>query len=146
VAESIKTSRKSIEPPDIGRSDFILMSVTGLLSNHYVSILDYWYAGQPHAIGLGFIRETRYHLHCVNGRCGMRGNGSIEMARNDLAVKMGADVVKMAKFVALDKSITLAEYLTERLRPMVARDYQDVARKMAGPVEQELPRKRGAKK
>jgi hypothetical protein len=76
----------------------------------------------------------------------MPGHGSIGLARNDLAVKMGADVVRMAKFVVLDKGITLAEYLTETLRPTVERHYQEVARKMAGPVEQELPRKRGAKR
>jgi hypothetical protein len=52
------------------------------------------------------------------------------MPRQDLAVKMGADVVKRAKIVALDKNITLAEYLTERLRPLVDQDYQIALAKM----------------
>ncbi len=53
------------------------------------------------------------------------------MPRQDLAIKMGADVVKRAKIVALDKNITLAEYLTERVRPLVDQDYQTALAKMA---------------
>jgi hypothetical protein len=45
------------------------------------------------------------------------------MARNDLAVKMGVDVVKKARVVALNRNITLAEYLTETIRPLVDKDY-----------------------
>jgi hypothetical protein len=34
----------------------------------------------------------------------------------------------------LDKGTTPAEYVTERLQPMVERDYQAVARKIAAPI------------
>jgi hypothetical protein len=53
-----------------------------------------------------------------------------KMARNDLAVKMGADVVKMAKHIAIDRGVTLAEYLTERIRPLVEADFEVMARKL----------------
>jgi hypothetical protein len=53
-----------------------------------------------------------------------------KMARNDLAVKMGADVVKMAKHIAIDRGITLAEYLTERVRPLVEEDFEVMAKTM----------------
>jgi hypothetical protein len=53
------------------------------------------------------------------------------MPRQDLAVKVGADVIKRAKIVALDKNITLAEYLTETLRPIVDKDYSQTLAKMA---------------
>jgi hypothetical protein len=53
------------------------------------------------------------------------------MPRQDLAVKVGADVVKRAKIVAIDKNITLAEYLTETLRPVVDRDYAATLAKMS---------------
>lgn len=52
------------------------------------------------------------------------------MARNDVAVKVGADVVKMAKHIAIDRGITLAEYLTERLRPLVEADFDEMAKKL----------------
>lgn len=44
------------------------------------------------------------------------------MARNDLQVKIDADVVRKAKQVALLRDVTLAEYLSELLRPLVDRD------------------------
>lgn len=53
------------------------------------------------------------------------------MPRQDLAVKVGADVIRKAKVVALGKNITLAEYLTERLRPLVDADYVAEVAKMA---------------
>jgi hypothetical protein len=46
-----------------------------------------------------------------------------KMARADLAVKMGLDVVKKARIVAVSRNITLAEYLTESIRPIVDKDY-----------------------
>jgi hypothetical protein len=56
-----------------------------------------------------------------------------KMARNDLAVKMGADVVKMAKHIAIDRGITLAEYLTERIRPLVEQDFEEMAKHLKKP-------------
>jgi hypothetical protein len=59
-----------------------------------------------------------------------------KMARQDLTVKMGADVVNRAKVVALNKNLTLAEYLTERIRPLIDEDYiktvADMAREIKG--------------
>jgi hypothetical protein len=46
-----------------------------------------------------------------------------KMARADLAVKMGLEVVKKARIVAVSRNITLAEYLTESIRPIVDKDY-----------------------
>jgi hypothetical protein len=56
------------------------------------------------------------------------------MARNDLAVKMGADVVKMAKHIAIDRNVTLAEYLTERIRPLVEQDFEEMAKRLKRPT------------
>jgi hypothetical protein len=64
------------------------------------------------------------------------------VARNDLAVKMGADVVKMAKVVALNRNITLAEYLTERIRPFVEADYERALAEMAREVKSQRPKGR----
>jgi hypothetical protein len=51
------------------------------------------------------------------------------VARNDVAVKIDADVVFKAKHVVLNrrrtrKGYTLAQYLSELLQPLVDRDYQ----------------------
>lgn len=43
--------------------------------------------------------------------------------RNDRPVKIDAAVVHEAQVVAASKGITLAEYLSEVLRPIVRRDY-----------------------
>lgn len=48
--------------------------------------------------------------------------------RNDLVAKIDADVLKKAKLVAAHRSITLAEYLSEMLRPLVDRDVARLAR------------------
>jgi hypothetical protein len=53
-----------------------------------------------------------------------------KMARNDLAVKLDADVAKKAKHVAINRGITLAEYLSELVRPLVERDFKDEMSKM----------------
>lgn len=42
--------------------------------------------------------------------------------RNDTAAKVDAQIVRDAKIVAAYRDITLAEYLSELLRPLVARD------------------------
>jgi hypothetical protein len=53
------------------------------------------------------------------------------MARNDLTVKIDADLVKKAKYVAIERDVTIAEYLSGLLRPTVERDYQEVVTKLA---------------
>jgi hypothetical protein len=51
--------------------------------------------------------------------------------RNDTAVKMDAEVVRDAKIVAAYKERSLAEYLSELVRPLIARDMeQEHARRM----------------
>jgi hypothetical protein len=52
--------------------------------------------------------------------------------RNDLTVKIDAEVLRMAKVVASFKDISLAEYLTEALRPIVERDLKEHSRKALG--------------
>ncbi len=42
--------------------------------------------------------------------------------RNDVPVKIDADVVRVAKIAAAYKDVSLAEYISERLRPLVAED------------------------
>jgi hypothetical protein len=42
--------------------------------------------------------------------------------RNDVPVKIDADVVRVAKIAAAYKDMSLAEYISERLRPLVAED------------------------
>ena len=46
------------------------------------------------------------------------------MARNDVNVKLDSGVVKDAKVVAAWREVTMAEYLSEMLRPLVQRDLQ----------------------
>jgi hypothetical protein len=51
--------------------------------------------------------------------------------RNDVTVKMDADVVKDAKVVAALKGLSLAEYLTEVVRPVVAEEFEKELAKRA---------------
>jgi len=44
------------------------------------------------------------------------------MARNDVTVKVDAQVAKEAKMVAAARNITVAEYISEILRPIVHAD------------------------
>ena len=46
------------------------------------------------------------------------------MARNDVNVRLDSEVVSEAKMVAASRNITLAEYLTEILRPIVHQDLE----------------------
>lgn len=46
------------------------------------------------------------------------------MARNDLSVKIDAEVLKQARIVATHRNIPVAEYLSELVRPLVGRDYR----------------------
>jgi hypothetical protein len=52
--------------------------------------------------------------------------------RTDVAVKIDTEVVRQAKVVAAFRGISLAEYLSETLRPAVGRDYRDESRKAVG--------------
>jgi hypothetical protein len=52
--------------------------------------------------------------------------------RQDAAVKMDAEVLRKAKIVASFKDITLAEYLSELVRPLVERDLQEQSRRALG--------------
>jgi hypothetical protein len=54
-----------------------------------------------------------------------------KMARNDLSVKIDAELVKKAKYVAIDRDTTLAEYLSEILRPAVEKDFKEVIAKLS---------------
>jgi hypothetical protein len=44
--------------------------------------------------------------------------------RNDVPVKLDAEVVRVAKIAAAYKDMSLAEYLSERLRPLVSQDVE----------------------
>ena len=44
--------------------------------------------------------------------------------RNDQTVKLDAEVARDAKIVAAYKDMSLAEYLSELIRPVVARDLE----------------------
>jgi hypothetical protein len=52
--------------------------------------------------------------------------------RNDVAVKIDAGVVRMAKIVAAHKDISLAEYLSDTLRPIVEQELKDYSRRALG--------------
>ena len=56
------------------------------------------------------------------------GKDSSTVARNDVPVKLDADIVRKAKHVVINrratsKGLTLAEYLSALLKPLVDRDY-----------------------
>lgn len=42
--------------------------------------------------------------------------------RNDIPVKMDAEVIRVARIVAAYRDIPLAEYISERLRPLAVAD------------------------
>jgi len=52
--------------------------------------------------------------------------------RNDTAVKIDTEVVAEAKMVAASRGLSLAEYLSEILRPIVHRDLQEETTKRLG--------------
>jgi hypothetical protein len=49
--------------------------------------------------------------------------------RNDQTVKIDAEVMRKAKIVASFKDMSLAEYISEALRPIVENELQDFARR-----------------
>lgn len=54
------------------------------------------------------------------------GRPKADQGRDDITVKLNRALIARARFVAESKRITLAEYLTESLRPVVARDFAEV--------------------
>jgi hypothetical protein len=69
------------------------------------------------------------------------------VARDDVTVKMDAQTVRKAKMVAAGRGITLAEYLTQIVRPVVDRDLEEETKRVLsglGP-EPKKPRKGAAK-
>jgi reverse gyrase len=63
------------------------------------------------------------------------------VARNDISVKLDAQVARKAKLVATNRGITLAEYLTSIVEPIVARDLKEEMGRMM-----DQPKGRRAKK
>jgi hypothetical protein len=57
------------------------------------------------------------------------------MARNDVQVKLDAAVATEAKMVAAARGITLAEYISELLRPLVRRDLEQETGRVLGRVK-----------
>jgi hypothetical protein len=57
--------------------------------------------------------------------------------RNDVAVKIDAEVTRIAKIVAAHKDISLAEYLSETLKPIVERDLREYSRRALEAGEKE---------
>ncbi len=62
--------------------------------------------------------------------------------RNDVPVKVDADVIADARIVAAYEHVSLAAYLSERLRPLVA---EDLARHQAEHKPQRKPKAPPAK-
>ena len=63
------------------------------------------------------------------------------VARNDISVKLDAQVARKAKLVATNRGITLAEYLTSIVGPIATRDLKEEMGKMM-----DEPKTKGRKK
>jgi hypothetical protein len=63
------------------------------------------------------------------------------VARNDVAVKLDADVVREARIVAAYRGIAMAEYISEILRPIVHRDLEEESRKALGKHDEPRPKR-----
>lgn len=61
--------------------------------------------------------------------------------RDDRVVKVDRAVVTRAEFVALSRGQTLAEYISEALRPTVDRDYEAYAESVAKEVKPKNPKR-----
>lgn len=57
------------------------------------------------------------------------GSGRPKSARDDISVKLDRTVVARGRFVAELRGLTLAEYLTEAIRPIVDRDFARESRR-----------------
>jgi hypothetical protein len=69
-----------------------------------------------------------------------------EMARNDVQVKIDAGVIREAKMVAAARGITVAEYLSEMIRPIVRKDLEtETGRVLGSPSRPALPKPRRPK-
>lgn len=65
------------------------------------------------------------------------------MARNDVQVKLDATVATEAKMVAAARGITLAEYISELLRPIVRKDLEaETGRMLSGQLPGHRPTRR----
>lgn len=62
--------------------------------------------------------------------------------RNDETVRVDADVLRQARLVAASKDLSLAEYLSNALRPIVTSDYRELAESMAQEIRPPKPPKR----
>lgn len=65
-----------------------------------------------------------------------------EPKRNDVTVKVDAEVIAEAKMVAASKDKSLAEYLSEVLKPIVRRDLEHETSRRIHP---KAPKGKGAK-
>lgn len=63
--------------------------------------------------------------------------------RNDRAVKVEAEIIRKAQTICAYRVITLAEYLSEILRPVVERDFEQFSQELASQAPQppKKPRK-----
>lgn len=55
-----------------------------------------------------------------------------ESPRDDRSVKLEADVVTMARMIAAARNVTIAEYLSAILRPILIADLDAEYRRIAG--------------
>lgn len=60
------------------------------------------------------------------------GAGRPKSSRDDMTVKIDRAVVARAHYIARVRGITVAEYLTEALRPIVDRDFHRESAKQEG--------------
>ncbi len=61
--------------------------------------------------------------------------------RDDVAVKLSQDVVRMARHLAVDQNVPLAQYLSDRLRPLVTKDFEEMAKRLKKPEAPPKPEK-----
>jgi hypothetical protein len=66
--------------------------------------------------------------------------------RNDRPAKIDAEVLRVAASVAALRGITVAEYLSERLRPLVFEDHAEEVRKMGAQAAQPAAEPRAGKR
>jgi hypothetical protein len=63
--------------------------------------------------------------------------------RNDVTVRLDADVTAKAKTVAASRNLNLAEYLSEVLAPIVEQHLQEEAAKWIGGGKPRAPKRKG---
>lgn len=61
--------------------------------------------------------------------------------RNDLSVKIDAEIVRKVKIVAAYRDLSIAEYLSETLRPIVDQELRDYSRRSLDESKPAPPRK-----